>query len=149
MHVQHACAAMKSYSGSMESISLPREIHQQVLDHARSAPDVEVCGLIAAKHGVPVRCVPVGNIAAQPQQHFTMDPQQQIDAFRMLREQGEQLFAIYHSHPQGPACPSDTDLQQAGYPDAVQIIVALQASTPLRCFRFIEGTVQELRLAVP
>ncbi|MCO6412600.1 MAG: M67 family metallopeptidase [Thiogranum sp.] len=132
----------------MQSIRLPRELCEQILAHARSAPDVEVCGLVAASNGIPLRCVPVSNIARQPQRYFTMDPKQQIDAFRVMRERGEQLFAIYHSHPRGPAHPSDTDLQEAGYPDVVHIIVSADSSdpAPLRCYRFIAGKIVELEL---
>lgn len=132
----------------MQSVTLPRELCEQILGHARSAPDVEVCGLLAARNGIALRCMPVSNIAQQPQCCFTMDPKQQIDAFRAMRERGEQLFGIYHSHPRGPAYPSDTDLREAGYPDVVHIIVSPDSSdpAPLRCYRFLDGKVVELEL---
>jgi len=42
-----------------------------------------------------------------------------------MRNKQEQLFAIYHSHPTAPAIPSKTDLDQAGYPDALYLIISL------------------------
>ena len=42
-----------------------------------------------------------------------------------MRENGEELFAIYHSHPHAPATPSATDLQQAAYPTALYLIISL------------------------
>ena len=54
-----------------------------------------------------------------------MDPRDQIDALREMRERGESLFAIYHSHPDSPPAPSETDLKQAGYPEALYLIISL------------------------
>ena len=42
-----------------------------------------------------------------------------------MREQQEELFAIYHSHPTAPAEPSATDLEMANYPDALYLIISL------------------------
>jgi len=42
-----------------------------------------------------------------------------------MRERGEELFAIFHSHPAAPAEPSALDMAQAGYPDALYLIVSL------------------------
>jgi proteasome lid subunit RPN8/RPN11 len=42
-----------------------------------------------------------------------------------MRDNNEQLFAIYHSHPTAPAIPSNTDLAQANYPEAVYLIISL------------------------
>ncbi len=42
-----------------------------------------------------------------------------------MRENGEALFAIYHSHPTSPAEPSAIDLELAAYPDALYLIISL------------------------
>ncbi len=134
----------------MESIILPRQLVNQILHHARSSPDVEVCGLIAARGGRPQRCIPVPNVADQPQRLFVMDPARQIAAQRRMREQGEELFGIYHSHPHSPAEPSSTDLEQAGYPEALYIIVSLNTRGVLemRAFRLREGKATEVQLEI-
>ena len=76
------------------------------------------------------------NVADEPQHRFTMDPAGQIAAMKSMRENNESLFAIYHSHPQGPAQPSATDMAQASYPEALYLIISLQgeAATKLRGF---------------
>jgi len=48
-----------------------------------------------------------------------MDEAQKIDAMRKIREAGEEMFGIYHSHPSSEAVPSVTDIKEAAYPDAV------------------------------
>lgn len=134
----------------MESIILPRQLVNRILYQAQSSPDAEVCGLITAKAGRPLRCIPVANISDQPQHLFAMDPGNQIEAFRRMREQGEDLFGIYHSHPHSPAQPSDTDLQQAGYPEALYIIVSLNTRGVLemRGFRLCEGKAAQVQLEI-
>jgi len=54
-----------------------------------------------------------------------MDPAGQIDALRQIRECNEELFAIYHSHPSSPAVPSVIDVEEAGYPEALYLIISL------------------------
>ena len=109
----------------MHSITLPRTLVNTMLHHAQLSPASEVCGLIAERDGVPSRCYQVANVAGEPAHLFQMDPRGQIDAMRAMRERGENLFAIYHSHPDSPPVPSAIDLNQAGYPDALYLIISL------------------------
>ncbi len=109
----------------MEEIVLPRQLVNQILHQAQASPEVEVCGLIAARDGRPARAIPIANVSPHPQRLFAMDPARQIAAQRRMREQGETLFGIYHSHPHSPAEPSVTDLREAGYPEALYLIVSL------------------------
>ena len=44
---------------------------------------------------------------------------------RAIEEAGEELVAIYHSHTKSAAYPSQTDVNLAGWPDAVYLIVSL------------------------
>jgi proteasome lid subunit RPN8/RPN11 len=109
----------------MQSITLPRPLVNAMLHHAQLSPASEVCGLIGARANVPSHCYPVANVAGEPAHLFQMDPRSQIDAMRAMRERGESLFAIYHSHPDSPPAPSETDLKEAGYPDALYLIISL------------------------
>ena len=113
-------------------VELPRTIVNQLLTHAQSSPEQEICGLIAARNGIPHKVYRINNSAEQPQQLFTMAPEQQINTMREMREAGEDLFAIYHSHPHSPPQPSLTDLHQAGYPDALYLIISLDTKGVLQ-----------------
>ncbi len=104
---------------------LPRDLAVQLLTEAQRNPEQEICGLIAAKSGAPQRLIPVKNIATEPSVLFEMDPQQQIEAMRTIREQDEELWAIYHSHPHAPAAPSAKDLADAAYPEALYLVISL------------------------
>ena len=60
---------------------------------------------------------------------------------------GEELVAIYHSHPASQPYPSPTDRAEAHYPDAFYVLVSLRADEPeLRAFRILDGAVREVTL---
>jgi len=106
-------------------IRIPRKLANQLLHLAQLSPDLEICGLIGSLNSIPSTCYPVDNIAKQPQQRFQLDGKQQIAAMVAMRNQGEELFAIYHSHPKAPAEPSIYDLEAVAYPDALYLIISL------------------------
>ncbi|WP_306304449.1 M67 family metallopeptidase [Methylogaea oryzae] len=86
---------------------------------------------------MPASCYPVANAAGDPATRFQLDPQGQIAAMRAMREKGEALFAIFHSHPTAPALPSAEDAAQAAYPEALYLIISLNTKgvLELRGFR--------------
>ncbi len=65
-----------------------------------------------------------------------MDAQQQINAMRTMRESNQDLFAIYHSHPNSEASPSERDLNEAAYYEVLYIIISLgvQGNPEIRGF---------------
>lgn len=134
----------------MSQVTLPRTLITKILTHAQHSPESEVCGLIAARNGVPDRVYPINNVAESPEKLFAMEPAAQIEAMRQMREGGEELFAIYHSHPHAPASPSPRDLAEAAYPEALYLIVSLDTKGVLemRGFRLREGTVEGVDLEV-
>ncbi len=103
---------------------ITRTTINQIMRHAMSRPGQEVCGLVGSSAG-HTRVYPIQNIARQNECRYIMDPQQQIAAMRQMREAGESLFAIYHSHPHAPAVPSALDIAEAAYPEALYLIVSL------------------------
>ena len=130
-------------------ICLPRKLTNQLLHLAQISPETEVCGLVGADaNGLPVSCYPVDNSAQTPKTRFLLEPSQQIAAMKAMREKDQSLFAIYHSHPDAPAEPSPTDIEQAGYPEAVHLIISLNTKGVLemRAFKIVEKVVEELPL---
>lgn len=132
-------------TNTIEAISIPKKIVQSLLHHAQQTPTQEVCGLISSQNNKPYHCYPIKNTAQQPECFFNLDSQQQIQTMSQMRENNEQLFAIYHSHPKTPAIPSITDIEQANYPDALYIIISLNIKGVLQLrayklvkFQFIE-----------
>ncbi len=135
---------------TQDHIQIPRKITNQLLHLAQISPEIEVCGLIGSKNGLPSNCYPVKNTAEHPQQRFQLDAEEQISAMTKMRNQGEQLFAIYHSHPTAPATPSVTDLELASYPEALYLIISLNTKGVLemRGFKIADKSAQEITLSL-
>lgn len=89
-------------------------------DVERRAPE-EACGLILGEAGRAKRVIPVTNTLRSPER-FRMDPKEQLEALALMEREGLELSAIYHSHPRGPAAPSETDIAEAYYPDSLYLI---------------------------
>ena len=134
----------------MSTTQLPRHIVNQILTHAQHSPSDEVCGLISMRDGQLAHSYPVKNIARQPDRLFFMDPKAQIETMRTIREQGESLFAIYHSHLNAPAMPSKRDLDEASYPDALYLIISLDTKGVLemRGFHLRDDVIEAVELEV-
>lgn len=132
------------------SITLPSWLINRLLDEALQTPQVEVCGLVGRQSDGSCRLYPVTNIADTPDCRFRLAPGEQIDAMRRMRERGETLFAIYHSHPDAPARPSPIDIEEAAYPEAVHLIISLaEAAYPVvRGYRIADRQVAEVKLVI-
>ena len=128
-------------------ISITAGIMDQIVDHARSVYPQEACGLLIGHSPNAERFVATPNVLAS-EIEYEMDPAFLASTFRSLRTSGEQLIAIVHSHPQGPAKPSETDLRRAYYPEAAYIIVSLASPErpQVRGFRIIDGQAYEVEL---
>jgi proteasome lid subunit RPN8/RPN11 len=103
--------------------------------------------MIGGKNGSPRSYYPIKNISSLPERRFDLDPAEQIETMRSMRACGEELFAIFHSHPTAPAEPSEYDIEQAAYPEAIYLIVSLNTKgvLELRGFRIdSEGAMSEV-----
>lgn len=126
---------------------LSRELRDAVIAHAREAAPNEACGLIAGRDGVPTRAIRCANAHPLPMTRYLIDPREQLRIFRDMDEQGEELVAIYHSHPASQPYPSPTDRAESHYPDAVYVLVSLRAEAPeVRAFRIADDVVREVAL---
>jgi [CysO sulfur-carrier protein]-S-L-cysteine hydrolase len=130
------------------SLALPRTLVNRILTQAQQQPDTETCGLLGAYNNEAARYYPVRNIAADPATRFEMDPRQQVDVMKSMRENGEQLLAIVHSHPNSPPVPSVADMKEFGYPDAYYLIVSLDVKGVLemRGYRCQNGSMKRIDL---
>lgn len=134
----------------MNPINLPRSVVNTLLKLAQSKTEKEVCGLISRQANNEMKVYPVNNIAHDPECFFEMDPAETINVMKKIRESEAELFAIYHSHPHSPAYPSKTDIEQAGYPDALYLIISLNTKgvLELKGFRIQQDSVTNIDLVL-
>lgn len=81
---------------------------------------------------------PLRNDADKPETRYFASPEDLFRAMQRIREAGQRLLGIYHSHPRTPAYPSQADVEMAFYPEALYFIISLEPVTDLRAFK-IEG----------
>ena len=100
----------------------PDQLNLMLSDVDKRAPE-EACGIVA---GIDGRVLKVFSATNTLHSHvrYRVEPKEQLDIFNEIEEQGWDLLAIYHSHPNGPPYPSTTDIQEAYYPEAIYLIWA-------------------------
>ncbi len=112
-------------------LTLPEELHLQKSHwqemHAlvlKYLPE-EACGILAGlikdNRYVVKEVLPITN-ALHSRTRFRMDAPQQVEAFNYLEAHDLALVGIFHSHPDGPAYPSPTDIAEAFYDECVHLI---------------------------
>jgi proteasome lid subunit RPN8/RPN11 len=122
------------------AISIQQTQVDEIVGHARREAPRECCGLIGGNSADAMTIYPLRNVAADPLVTYEAAPDDLFAAQREMRERGEQLVAIYHSHPRAKDPePSATDVRLAYYPSAVYFIVGLGDQEPcLRAFHISE-----------
>ena len=118
---------------------LPAHV-EEMFAHAREASPSECCGLVGGDNESARAVYRLRNVARDPFTGYEAAPEELFAAQRLMRERGEELLGIYHSHPRSrKPVPSDTDVRLAYYPSAIYFIIGLGAdSETLRAFRISE-----------
>ena len=108
---------------------------KEIADQAEAAYPLEACGLLVgfqrADGDIEVTRVAASRNTAEAAQHdrFEIDPELRLRLMRELRDAapgtGQSIIGHYHSHPNGTARPSATDLSMAWEPDLVWLITAV------------------------
>ena len=118
-----------------------RALWEEMLAHARRVAPEECCGLVGGRAARGASVYPLRNAAADPLVAYEAAPEELFAAQRLMRARGEELFAIYHSHPRArDPVPSPTDVRLAFYPSAVYFIIGFddEGRGVLRAFRISE-----------
>jgi proteasome lid subunit RPN8/RPN11 len=108
---------------------------------------LEACGLLAGKNGVVDVVLPIKN-AAGSAVRFRMEPRAQLRAFEQIEVSGQEILAIFHSHPKGSSTPSPTDLREAAYPVVYIIWSPVGRKWQTRGFWIENGRAVEVPLNV-
>jgi proteasome lid subunit RPN8/RPN11 len=80
--------------------------------------------MVGGRDGTAATLYRAANAEASPFR-YSIDAAEQFRLMREIEEAGEELVGIYHSHTKSDAYPSQTDVNLAGWPDAVYLIVSL------------------------
>lgn len=108
----------------MDDYEIGRGLLEQMTAHARGVAPEECCGLVGGRGAVGASVYPLRNVAGDPSTAYEAAPEELFAAQRRMRDAGEELIGIYHSHPRArDPVPSQTDVKLAFYPSAVYFII--------------------------
>lgn len=118
---------------------IPKNICDALLTYGRAGFPLETCGILGGKDGVVSEFYPMTNVD-QSREHFLMEPKEQFAVAKDLRAKGKEMLAIYHTHPDTPARPSEEDIRLAKTPGVSTVILSLAGPEPdLKSFRIFDG----------
>jgi proteasome lid subunit RPN8/RPN11 len=113
--------------------------------HASRHFPLEACGLLAGRKERVEMAFRIPNVERSPVR-FRMEPVSQWRAFQRMERAGLDLLGIYHSHPQGPDRPSETDIAENMYPTAQIILFRVDGKWQARAFQIESGKANEIAL---
>ena len=110
-------------------ITIRREDLDRMIGHALGERPDEACGLIAGtdrEDGVrEIRKVYLLTNTDHTNEHFSIDPKEQLQAVRDMRANGLKPLGNWHSHPETPSRPSEEDKRLAKDSRATYLILSL------------------------
>jgi proteasome lid subunit RPN8/RPN11 len=128
---------------------ISQELVEQLFEHSRRDLPNECCGMVGGRDGQATTVYELENAEASPFR-YSISPKDLFKTIRAIEDSGEELVAIYHSHTKSEAYPSQTDVNLAGWPDAVYLIVSLRDpdAPELRGFWIRDGQISEADLVI-
>lgn len=122
-------------NSTFDRVAITAETVRAMEAHALEVRPDECCGLLAGDGDVISSVYRLRNEADSPRTKYFAAPEDLLAAMRTIRQQGQTMMGIYHSHPESPAFPSKSDVDLAFYSDCVYFIVSLAAEVEIRAFR--------------
>ncbi|MBQ8782140.1 MAG: M67 family metallopeptidase [Oscillospiraceae bacterium] len=128
-------------------ITISKNDYEKILTHAESVLPEEACGLIAGEitdEAKIIKKVYLLTNIDHSNEHFSLDPKEQLAAIKDMRANGLLPLGNWHSHPESPSRPSEEDKRLAYDSKASYLILSLmdRENPVLNSFR-IEGDVAE------
>ena len=128
-------------------IKLSKSDYEKILRHAESELPNEACGLIGGviEGGDKlIKKVYLLTNTDHSNEHFSMDPKEQLAAIKDMRANGFVPLGNWHSHPESPSRPSDEDKRLAYDSKASYMILSLMnREEPVLNSFHISGTDSE------
>jgi len=124
-------------------IIIKRSDFIRITEYAMSQRPDEACGLIGGldrEDGVrEIRKVYLLTNMDHTNEHFSIDPREQLASIKDMRAEGICPIGNWHSHPETPSRPSEEDKRLANDSRASYLILSLAAKDPVLNAFHVEG----------
>lgn len=110
-------------------LKLKKEDYDKILKHCEAGLPDESCGLLAGSIENEVKTIEEVYLLTNidhSNEHFSMDPKEQLAAVKDARSKGYVMIGNFHSHPESPSRPSEEDKRLAYDSKAEYLILSLQ-----------------------
>lgn len=134
-------------------IKLTKSDFEKILAHAvKKLPD-EACGLIAGTvedGDKEIKKVYFLTNIDHSNEHFSLDPKEQLEAIKDMRKNGFVPLGNWHSHPESPSRPSEEDKRLAFDSKASYMILSLmdRENPVLNSFKITGDTAEKEELVI-
>ena len=109
-------------------------LYDEIVNYAKEHLPEEACGLLAGvetEEGREIQKVYFLENKDHAEDHFTLDPRDQMNAIKDMRANGLKPLGNWHSHPSSPSRPSVEDIRLAFDSKASYLILSLIAEYPV------------------
>ena len=127
-------------------IKLLKTDYEKIVAHAEKELPNEACGLI----GGTIKKVYLLTNIDHSNEHFSLDPKEQLAAIKDMRQNGLVPLGNWHSHPESPSRPSDEDKRLAYDSKASYMILSLmdRQNPVLNSFKITGDTAEKEELVI-
>ena len=118
------------------TLSLTPDAEAHIRNHGAATYPEECCGvLLGTVEGAALRVRQTFEVPntreANRERRYLIGPKDFLAAERQARALGLDVVGFYHSHPDHPAQPSQTDLEEATFPGYAYLIVSVHQGEPV------------------
>lgn len=106
-------------------IQITKADYEKIIAHAKANLPEEACGLIAGSKDGDIKKIEKVYLLTNidhTNEHFSMDPREQLAAVKDMRSNGLTMLGSWHSHPESPSRPSEEDKRLA-YDSTVNYLI--------------------------
>lgn len=134
-------------------IRLLKKDYEKIVAHAEKELPNEACGLIGGTingDSKKIKKVYLLTNIDHSNEHFSLDPKEQLASIKDMRQNGLVPLGNWHSHPESPSRPSDEDKRLAYDSKASYMILSLmdRQNPVLNSFKITGDTAEKEELVI-
>ena len=129
-----------------DGLTISASVAADLAAHAAAELPNEACGLLSGSAGHATGFHPARNAESSPYA-YEVDPDDLVRIVLGIEANGEELVAIYHSHPRTAPVPSARDRRSAAYA-VVYLISTPSEDGAIRAWRIDGGLAREVPLSI-